>query len=135
MYVSFKYKEEIKTHLEEYLKFHKGINTRKKFNCLSPNHNDNKPSMNYWREKNICHCFSCNENLDIYKLIGIDFNLSSFKEQYIKCCNMFNYPVEEVNAKDKLLYMRYKEIMNQELKKEKQRTFELYKEVAKSNNR
>jgi DNA primase len=71
--------EEIKTHLEDYLK-ELGLNTKKLFNCLNPEHNDKHPSMSYDDKKNIVHCFSCNSSYDIISLYALNNNLDNNKD-------------------------------------------------------
>ena len=71
-------KEIIKGYLEDYLKS-KGIDTRKNFNCLNPDHPDIHPSMSYYRKEQYCKCFSCNAYYDIFDIIGIDYGLKSFR--------------------------------------------------------
>lgn len=83
----------LKSHLQDYLES-RGIDTRKNFNCLDPAHEDSNPSMSYWKEQDICHCFSCNANLDIFDLIGIDYNLSNYKDQFNKACNIYGLDEE-----------------------------------------
>lgn len=39
--------------------------------CLSPEHEDKNPSMSYWEEANIFHCFSCGANYDIFNLANL----------------------------------------------------------------
>ena len=39
--------------------------------CLNPNHNDNNPSMSWYREGELYHCFSCNINYNIFSLASI----------------------------------------------------------------
>ena len=59
--------EEIKTHLKDYLE-ERGLNTKKLFNCLNPQHDDKNPSMSYDDKKDIVNCFSCNSNYDLISL-------------------------------------------------------------------
>ena len=39
--------------------------------CLNPNHNDNNPSMSWYREGELYHCFSCGANYSIFQLASI----------------------------------------------------------------
>lgn len=39
--------------------------------CLSPEHEDKNPSMSYWEEANVFHCFSCNATYDIFNLANL----------------------------------------------------------------
>lgn len=68
--------QEIKNHLKDYLE-DLGINTRKPFNCLNPQHDDKNPSMSYDPKRNIVKCFSCNSNYDIISLYALINNLDN----------------------------------------------------------
>lgn len=105
--MNFKYKIEIKNRLPEYLQMTRNINTNKLFKCISTNHVDEKPSMGC--KYGIIHCFTCGFKSDIYNLIGQDYVLSTFKEQYEKACIIFNYSDEFVKAQYK---KNMKEIKN-----------------------
>lgn len=78
--------DEIKSHLQDYLEA-KGINTRKPFSCLSPEHEDNDPSMSY--KDNSVKCFSCGKKYDVIDLIQMDYNLD-FKQAVEKAKQLFN---------------------------------------------
>jgi replicative DNA helicase len=82
-------KEYFKLKLPDYLK-DKGYSLRRKFHCLNPKHDDKNPSMSYDKEKYKVHCFSCGVSYDIFDLIGIEYNLKSFSEQFSKACEIFN---------------------------------------------
>jgi replicative DNA helicase len=86
-------KDFIKNEIENYLSS-KGINIRKPFNCLNPDHADNDPSMSYDKKRNKVHCFSCGVDYDIFDLIGIDYNLSEPKEIFKKAYEHFNIFVD-----------------------------------------
>ena len=83
-----KTKEYLKTQLPEYLR-NKGININAPFRCLNPNHQDIHPSMSYNPKNQTVHCFSCNATYDIFEIIGLDFGLSDFKDQFDKACELF----------------------------------------------
>lgn len=87
---------EYKTYLRDYLERYHNINPKKFFRCLSPAHTDNHPSMMYTGKYNICHCFSCGVNYDIFDLIAIDYHIDSFKGQIKK--------VEELYSNHKPIY-------------------------------
>ena len=87
-------KEHIKSKLQSYLKG-EGIDPSKLFKCLNPDHNDKNPSMKYNTERNKVHCFSCGADYDIFNLIGIDYNLNTFPEQFNKACQIFSIPLNE----------------------------------------
>lgn len=73
--------ENCKSLLKDYLISHHSINPNNFFNCLNPTHEDRHPSMKYTDKFNKCKCFSCNAFYDIFDIIGIDYNTTSFKEQ------------------------------------------------------
>lgn len=91
MFTQEQAKEKAKSMLEWYLQ-NKGINTRKNFQCLNPNHNDNKPSMAY--KNNYCHCFSCGAHYDIFDLIGVEYNITSETEKFKKTYEILGIDVE-----------------------------------------
>lgn len=74
--------DRFKPMLADYLMRHHNIlNLKNKFTCLNPEHEDHHPSMNYTNKYDICKCFSCGASYDIFDLIGIDYNVDSFKEK------------------------------------------------------
>jgi hypothetical protein len=88
-------KERLKLKLPDYLD-NRGIKLRRKFNCLNPDHDDKNPSMSYDKKRNKVHCFSCNATYDLFELIGIEYGLTSFSEQFSKACEIFN--VDEIKG-------------------------------------
>ena len=78
----------IKGQLESYLQS-KGINTRKKFSCLNPDHRDSDPSMSYDRTRQKAHCFSCEADYDTLDLIGIDYGLTG-NALFLKAFELYN---------------------------------------------
>ena len=64
--------------LEEYL-LAQGINTRKPFSCLNPEHTDTNPSMSLDRQHNRVKCFACNASYDIFDLVRLDTGLTDDK--------------------------------------------------------
>lgn len=85
-------KELLKNKLCDYLEQQHGINqpTQHHFNCLNPSHNDKHPSMIVNKNNPVyCKCFSCGANYDIFELIGIDYKLEDYKQQYKKACELF----------------------------------------------
>lgn len=69
-------KEEIKFLLKDYLEKILGIDIRKNFRCLSPEHEDRNPSMSFNSKNNTVHCFSCKATYDIFDLVGINYNVA-----------------------------------------------------------
>lgn len=39
--------------------------------CLDPDHDDKNPSMHWYREAGIYHCFSCSSTFDIFKIASV----------------------------------------------------------------
>ena len=62
--------EKYKCYAEDFLETYIGVNTRKNFICLSPEHRDRNPSMGYDKGGCRAHCFSCNATYDIYDLVA-----------------------------------------------------------------
>lgn len=94
---------EYKTYLWDYLeKYHNVTSPKRFFHCLNPNHIDNNPSMVFTDKYNICKCFSCGASYDIYDLIGLDYDLHSFKEQLEKVQELYlgYIPVKKEVKKD-----------------------------------
>ena len=81
-------KNELESHLQQ-----RGLNTRKPFNCLNPDHADSTPSMSYDRKRNKAHCFSCGADYDTLDLIGIEYGLRG-NDLFLKAYELFNLTVE-----------------------------------------
>lgn len=78
----------------------KGVNTRKPFRCLNPEHNDHDPSMSL-NKKNpeLVKCFGqCDRSYNIFDLIGFDYGLTDFKDQVKKACDIYGYSYQEEEA-------------------------------------
>lgn len=86
-------KETVKQYLEDYLQ-QKGINTRKPFTCLNPEHDDRHPSMSLDRKHNRVHCFSCGASYDIFDLIALDEHCSQ-AEAFTKAYQMYGITIDE----------------------------------------
>src|SRR5574343_1852712 len=72
-------KDYAKTKIAEYLTSHFSVKlTKKNFRCVSPTHEDKKPSMSYDSRRYKVHCFSasCNADYDIFDLYAIKNNLT-----------------------------------------------------------
>lgn len=83
----------LKDKLEDYL-HSKGINPRKSFNCLSPDHNDESPSMSYYKGGKNVHCFGCDASYDIFDLIGLDYGLTEYNDQLKKACELYGVSLD-----------------------------------------
>lgn len=82
---------EVQSHLVEYLEG-KGIDTRKQFRCLNPEHNDSNPSMSLVKGGKRVYCFGhgCNARYDLIDLVGIDYGLTDFKDKLEKAAQLFH---------------------------------------------
>lgn len=90
----------LKANLPNYL-MQKGINIDRKFICLCPEHVDHTPSMQYDKRRNICHCFSCGANADIFQLIEWEYNTTSFNETFELACDLFGLDIDKPNTSKK----------------------------------
>ena len=57
--------------LADYLRA-KGIDPRRRFRCLNPDHLDRNPSMAYDARRHKVHCFACGADYDLFDLLAID---------------------------------------------------------------
>jgi hypothetical protein len=89
----------IKGQLEDYLQS-TGINTKKPFTCLNPQHEDRNPSMRYDSSRNKAHCFSCDADYDTLDVIRIRYGLTDSKEIFNKAYELFHISTES-NGKPK----------------------------------
>lgn len=89
----------VRDNLESYLQG-QGINTRKPFNCLNPDHTDSNPSMSYDRKRNKCHCFSCGADYDTLDLIGIDYGLTDPTEIFNKAYQLYGLEIDSYKTTD-----------------------------------
>lgn len=62
--------ENLKMLLPKYL-IDNGINIKKNFRCLNPNHNDQKPSMTYYSDTQTVYCHGCGAQYDIFDLFAL----------------------------------------------------------------
>lgn len=82
--------DKLKVCIEDYLR-QRGLPLRKAFRCLSPEHEDKHPSMSYNPRYANVHCFACGATYDLLDLIGMDYCLDDFSEQYEKACELFGF--------------------------------------------
>ena len=68
--------DSLRPHIEDYL-LEQGINLRRRFRCLNPEHFDRNPSMGYDAKRYKVHCFACGVDYDLFDLLAIEKNLSS----------------------------------------------------------
>lgn len=83
----------VKDRLEEYLAS-KGINIRKPFLCLNPEHNEKTPSMSFDQKRNKAHCFGCGADYDTFDLIGIDYGLTDPNEIFNTAYEHFGITID-----------------------------------------
>lgn len=97
-------KQYIKEHLEEYLES-RGIDPRKPFRCLNPDHNDRHPSMSVDKSSSSgphCKCFSCQAYYDTFDLIGLEYGLTDDKEIFKKAYEVFHLDSAEYQKPPKI---------------------------------
>jgi len=58
----------------------RGIDPRKRFRCLNPDHYDRDPSMGYDSNRHKVHCFACGADYDLFDLLILEEGLSSARE-------------------------------------------------------
>ena len=90
---------EAKRRIEEYLQ-QRGIDTRKEFPCLNPEHNDREPSMSLDRKHNIVHCFACKASYDIFDLVRLEYGLDS-RAAFEKAYELLGIRVDENQSRSK----------------------------------
>lgn len=61
----------LRPHLETYLR-ERGIDPRRRFRCLNPDHLDRNPSMGYDARRHKVHCFACGADYDLFDLLMLD---------------------------------------------------------------
>ncbi len=91
-----------RNYLWDYLERYHGLkNPKQFFRCLNPNHIDNHPSMIYTQKYNICKCFACGVSYDIFDLVGLDYNISNFRDQLLKLGELYNcYVPDNLESND-----------------------------------
>ena len=86
-------RETAKGMIEAYLQ-QRGINTRKAFSCLNPQHADSNPSMSLDRKHNRAKCFSCGASYDVFDLIGMDYGLTDSKAIFDKAYEVLGLHID-----------------------------------------
>ena len=61
----------LRPYLETYLR-ERGIDPRRRFRCLNPDHLDRDPSMGYDARRHKVHCFACGADYDLFDLLMLD---------------------------------------------------------------
>ena len=102
--------DDLKALLPDYLTG-KGIDYKKNFTCLNPNHADKNPSMTYYADSQTVYCHGCNASFDIFDLFAIDHLNASvdssnrvqypngFKEVYNKLADYMHVNVSKFKVK------------------------------------
>ena len=67
----------------------RGIDPRKRFRCLNPQHLDRDPSMGFDPKRNKVHCFACGADYDLFDLLTLDENLSTPLEALISASKRY----------------------------------------------
>ena len=93
-------RETAKGRIEEYLQ-QKGINTRKAFRCLNPQHADSNPSMSLDRKHNRAKCFACGASYDVFDLIGMDYGLTESKDIFARAYELFGIRIDGAPRRSK----------------------------------
>ena len=86
--------------IEAYLQ-QKGINTRKAFCCLNPQHADSNPSMSLDRKHNRAKCFACGASYDVFDLIGMDYGLTDSKDIFAKAYELLGIHIDGTPRRSK----------------------------------
>lgn len=68
--------EALRPALETYLR-ERGLDPRKRFRCLNPDHYDHDPSMGYDPKRHKVHCFACGADYDLFDLLTLDNGYTS----------------------------------------------------------
>lgn len=105
-------KEYAKRQLEAYIQQRYGYDTRHNFRCLCPNHPDSNPSMSFDRDNQRVHCFGCGVSMDMFDLIGMEYNLTKTADIFSKTYEVLGISVDsptKARAKDTVLNIRQSE--------------------------
>lgn len=86
--------KQLRSQLKAYL-IRKGIDPDNPFRCLNPGHEDRNPSMTYYEPGQYVKCWSCGAVYSLFDLLGLDYGLTSFKDQKAKAADLF--PIGLIN--------------------------------------
>lgn len=93
-------KERVKPYLKQYIESKYGVDAspKHKFSCITPNHNDSTPSMEYFEDSNKVFCYGCDTSWDFLDLIASENGLD-VKRDFItvleKACNICGYKLDK----------------------------------------
>ena len=87
--------DDMLSNLQSYLESW-GINTRRHFRCLNPDHSDSNASMKYF-DDNKCYCFGCGA---VYNLVDCISSLENVdrKEAYKRAINKYSFSDRKVRV-------------------------------------
>ena len=80
----------LRPYLFDYLRA-KGIDPRRRFRCLNPDHLDRNPSMAYDARRHKVHCFACGADYDLFDLLTIDRSYSSPLEALAEASHLYGH--------------------------------------------
>jgi replicative DNA helicase len=76
--------DRLKAYLPNYLKDKMNIDYQSRFKCINPACTSSQPEreqMSYHATEQYIRCYSCTKSYDLYSLIGLNENISTFAEQ------------------------------------------------------
>lgn len=85
----------LRPYLLDYL-HSKGINPRRRFRCLNPNHLDRDPSMGYDDQRHKVHCFACGADYDLFDLLQLDEHLTTPGEALERARELYGTPAPAI---------------------------------------
>ena len=91
----------LRPYLADYLRS-RGIDPRRRFRCLNPDHLDRNPSMAYDAHRHKVHCFACRADYDLFDLLTIDHSYTSPLEALAEASRLYGHndvPAEPVAAR------------------------------------
>ena len=80
----------LRPYLFDYLRA-RGIDPRRRFRCLNPDHLDRNPSMAYDARRHKVHCFACGADYDLFDLLTIDRSYSSPLEALAEASRLYGH--------------------------------------------
>ena len=80
----------LRPYLFDYLRA-RGIDPRRRFRCLNPDHLDRNPSMAYDARRHKVHCFACGADYDLFDLLTLDRSYSSPLEALAEASRLYGH--------------------------------------------
>ena len=80
----------LRPYLFDYLRA-RGIDPRRRFRCLNPDHLDRNPSMAYDARRHKVHCFACGADYDLFDLLTLDHSYSSPLEALAEASRLYGH--------------------------------------------